>query len=165
MSGSEQKSAERHRLVLVTGMHRSGTSAVARALNLLGVDFGEELIGPAHDNPRGFWEDRRIVEIHDSLLHAIGRPWDDPRPLPEGWLDLKPAREALEALGALLTRMPWSAPVRGIKDPRMSRLLPLWERLLQSLKIEFVTLLCVRDPQAVAASMLARNKMPLPLAC
>ena len=53
--------------LLVLGMHRSGTSALTRVLNLLGVALGDDLMPPGPDNPLGFWE-------HQALAHAsVGR--------------------------------------------------------------------------------------------
>ena len=44
-------------LILVTGHHRSGTSATAGSLQALGVELGDKLMPPARDNPKGFFED------------------------------------------------------------------------------------------------------------
>ena len=52
------------RTICILGMHRSGTSTVARAVNLLGVSLGEDakMMPPSPDNPEGYWEH---VEIND----------------------------------------------------------------------------------------------------
>jgi hypothetical protein len=79
--------ARQRTCVIVAGMYRSGTSATARVVNLLGADITKELV-PASigNNDRGFWEPIRIVKIHDRLLDALGSSCDDPLPLPERWL-------------------------------------------------------------------------------
>ena len=74
------------RAILVLGMHRSGTSAVTGALRLCGVELGTELMQPGSDNPKGFWEHAGVVAIHERLLAALERSWNDPRPLPADWL-------------------------------------------------------------------------------
>ena len=71
------------RLVLVLGMHRSGTSALARGLRVLGIALGDDLL-PAHPcNPKGFFEDaglyafprmRRCCTLWPPVLRAW-RPW------------------------------------------------------------------------------------------
>jgi O-antigen biosynthesis protein len=67
-------------------MHRSGTSALTRVLNLLGVDLGEHLMpAAAGNNDMGFWEHAEIVGLHDQVLAALDRRWSDPRPLPANW--------------------------------------------------------------------------------
>ena len=88
MSGSKKnrKSAGPQRAILVLGMHRSGTSAVTGALRLCGVELGTELMQPGSDNPKGFWEHAGVVAIHERLLAALERSWNDPRPLPADWL-------------------------------------------------------------------------------
>src|SRR5712671_3764877 len=92
MSNDEETSAilqVRPRLcVIVAGMHRSGTSAVSRVVNLLGADIASDLM-PAipGNNDRGFWESLQVMGVHDRLLGALGLAWDDPSPLPAGWLE------------------------------------------------------------------------------
>ena len=48
-------------VVVVLGMHRSGTSALTKALELFGIDLGTDLLPPQDDNPKGFFEDRGLV--------------------------------------------------------------------------------------------------------
>ena len=73
--------------VFVLGMHRSGTSAVARAVSLLGFSLGDQadLIPPGPDNPRGFWESKSLVVLNDELLSALGGSWDAPPSPSPGW--------------------------------------------------------------------------------
>ena len=54
--------------IIVLGMHRSGTSALARVLNLLGVDLGTNLLPAAEDNETGFWEHRDLVLVNEEVL-------------------------------------------------------------------------------------------------
>jgi hypothetical protein len=42
--------------LLVFGMHRSGTSALTRVLNLRGAALSRQMVAPKSDNPRGYWE-------------------------------------------------------------------------------------------------------------
>src|SRR5210317_53351 len=67
----------RKKLVVVLGMHRSGTSVAARALKVLGVDLGDHLIPPIkNNNDRGFWEDIDINNFNNELLDKMGSNWD-----------------------------------------------------------------------------------------
>ena len=75
------KPLKRH-IVLIAGMHRSGTSALTRLINLFGAGLASDLLPAKSDNVKGFWESRRIVDIHDAFLHAVGSAWDDVAPLP-----------------------------------------------------------------------------------
>jgi hypothetical protein len=57
------------KLIVVLGMHRSGTSTVTKSLELMGVGLGANLHPAGFDNPKGFWEDRERIEINDKLLN------------------------------------------------------------------------------------------------
>ena len=70
-----------NKLVIVLGMHRSGTSAVTRALTVLGVDLGSYLIESQEDNPKGFWEDSEMLSFNERLMRAVGMEWDCLRPI------------------------------------------------------------------------------------
>ena len=146
--------------ILVLGMHRSGTSALTRVLNLLGVALGDDLMPPGEDNPAGFWEHQGVVDIHQHLLAALGRSWDDPRPLPDGWLQTEAASRAQRELSSLLQREFGSAPLWAVKDPRLCRLLPLWRPVLASLGIQPKVLLVSRHPAEVAGSLQRRDGLP-----
>ena len=60
--------------VYVLGMHRSGTSATARLIHLLGVPINvpEDWLEPAPDNPKGYWESAALVDFNDELMAALG---------------------------------------------------------------------------------------------
>jgi hypothetical protein len=62
--------------ILVLGMHRSGTSMVARLLNMMGTYFAPEGVEmPAHpENPKGFWE-RQDVLLCIRLLRSANCEW------------------------------------------------------------------------------------------
>ena len=72
-------------VVMVTGMHRSGTSAVARMLSLLGIALPRRLMRPWVDNKTGFWEPEQIVAIHKELLASAGSRRDDVTQCPQAW--------------------------------------------------------------------------------
>jgi hypothetical protein len=145
--------------ILVLGMHRSGTSALTRVLNLLGAELGQDLLAPAADNRLGFWEDHKIVDIHDALLSGLGRSWDDLRELPVGWLDSTAAASAREALLDHLRKEFDGKPLWTVKDPRMCRLMPLWRQVLGDLGIRMCAVLAVRHPCEVIGSLVARSGM------
>ena len=57
--------------LIIAGMHRSGTSALSRVINLLGADLPPDLMNPAEDNKSGFWESIKLSKIHDKLLDSL----------------------------------------------------------------------------------------------
>ena len=141
----------------VLGMHRSGTSALAGALHLLGVPLGEPLVPPGRDNERGFWELAEVVEVHEDLLASFGASHLDLTKLPEGWLASEAAREARGRLLEILRRNFENVPLWAVKDPRLSIFLPLWDEVLRELGIESRFVLMQRSPCEVARSLATRN--------
>jgi GT2 family glycosyltransferase len=136
--------------VAVAGMHRSGTSMIAKALHLAGLFLGEEadLIDPTPDNPDGYWENARFVDVNDEILAALGGGWDSPPAVPRRFEEdprLRGLRQRAKKLGdEFRTKEPW-----GWKDPRNSLTVPLWLQLFPELKV----VVCLRNPLAVALSL------------
>jgi GT2 family glycosyltransferase len=139
-------------LCAIVGMHRSGTSLISRGVNLLGYSLGDEsdLISPGPDNPRGFWESRRIVSFNDTLLLTLGGSWDAPPDFEPGW-EYRDELPDGRALDTLLGEVFSDAAARAWKDPRGSLLLPYWQPRLSH------TIVVVRHPREVAASLARRN--------
>ena len=144
--------------LIVVGMHRSGTSVLARMLNLMGAYFGTEGVstGANRENPKGFWERRDVRNINDAVLHSVGCDWDrvsrfDVSSLPKAVVD----RFQVEASRVILdmdAHRPWL-----IKEPRLCLLLSLWRPLLEVP----VCIHIVRHPVEVAASLRTRNGIPI----
>lgn len=153
-------------IVIVTGMHRSGTSLTAETLHKAGLPMGAQFLPGDSYNPRGYFEDVEIVRLHDRLLDSFGRPWgaaDHMRPLPEGWLDSTAAGEVADELAAYLADQMTRHATTGawaLKDPRASLFLPLWERVAERLGAGLKMVLCLRNAAAVAASLKRRDSMP-----
>ena len=143
--------------VLIVGMHRSGTSALAGLVGKLGVPLGERLLAAGSDNPKGYWEHEDVVALHERLLSRLGSRWDDVRALPDGWGESEAAQEASSAIGEVISRDFSGNVLWAIKDPRLCRVLPLWVEVLQQHQIRPVVLFMVRNPREVAASIEARN--------
>jgi hypothetical protein len=150
-------------VVVVLGMHRSGTSLLARLLGLAGVGLGKDasLAPAAEDNPRGFWEHTQLREVNDALLQLFGGSWPNPPSLPANWLQ-DPRVEPLRARAReILAQDFQDLPVWGFKDPRTSLLADFWRDLLPG---RVAWIVAVRNPLEVAASLKRRNGMPAVLA-
>ena len=144
-------------VLLVLGMHRSGTSALTGVLQALGVELGEELLAPTLDNPKGYFENAEVVETQEALLAALGRRWQDPRPLPADWRQRPVSDDAHVALTALVEVMLRQSPVAAVKDPRISRLVPLWRDVARGAGAALGAALVVRHPDEVAGSLHKRD--------
>ena len=57
-------------IIIITGMHRSGTSLVAGILRTAGLHIGDKLLGPDDFNPRGFFEDKDFVNLQENILES-----------------------------------------------------------------------------------------------
>lgn len=140
--------------LFVLGMHRSGTSAVTRLLNMAGAYFGPEGISNGADvgNPKGHWERRDVRAACDAVLHDSGFDW---------WkvasysLDAIPPEHVERFVTSMRTTLldldahrPWV-----VKEPRLCLLFPL---LRATLEVP-VCIHVVREPLEVAASLQERN--------
>jgi glycosyltransferase involved in cell wall biosynthesis/GT2 family glycosyltransferase len=143
--------------LLILGMHRSGTSALAGALSLAGVDLGTRLVPPAADNPKGFFEHEQVWRIHHELLIALGSSWHDVRALPVDWEHGEQATAAAQRLRTELEQDFAGVALWGVKDPRLSRCFALWPGVLASLGAIPRVVLALRDPFEVAASLQKRD--------
>ncbi len=142
-------------IVAVAGMHRSGTSALARALVLLGLSPGDpaRLMPATEDNPGGYWENLRVAQLHDELLGVLGGWWSAPPVLATGW-EQDPALSPFWTWAAQLVQDHLEPFGRCLlKDPRLCFLLPLW-RVLAPVQPVVAGL---RHPDAVAASLATRD--------
>ena len=149
------------RVVVLLGMHRSGTSPITRGLKALGVELGDDLLPAAPENPTGFWEDAALYGLNERLLASIGRVWHSVAPIRSEIWNL-PEMQAfkLEAVETVRTRF-GNLPLWGFKDPRTARLLPFWQDLFKHLGIAESYVLIIRNPISVARSLKVRNQFAL----
>jgi hypothetical protein len=149
------------RAIAVIGMHRSGTSAVARGLKALSVYLGSNFLDAQPENPTGYWEDKGIVELNERVLKALRLTWDGVAPIARrsfgGWRMWRLRREARR----YLRRSFIEEPLWGFKDPRTLRLLPFWLRVLHESDVNDAYVLVIRNPSSVAASLFKRQGMQL----
>lgn len=147
------------RAIFILGMHRSGTSAMARVVNLLGAELGSHLMAAADDNQKGFFEHEDIVIIHERLLTELGMSWHDGVPLPDGWIDSDAALKAKTDIAKIIDRDFTNSELWAVKDPRQCRLMPLWIPLLEERNIQPHFIVAYRQPLEVAASLAKRDNM------
>lgn len=139
-------------LVIISGMHRSGTSMFAQLLKEAGFYLGEELLPSSPHNPDGYFEDTRIVRFHEEILSlndtnlyltTVPPSWDVPQRF------VNRARELLEDFEV--------RKLAAWKDPRASLFLPFWKKLIP--EAHFVFLL--RPPAHVVDSLYRRGDSSL----
>jgi len=149
--------------VCVIGMHRSGTSLLARLLNLAGVELGSSgrLAPAAEDNQRGFWEHLPLRGVNEDLLQAFGGSWMDPPTLPDDWLRDPRVGPIRARAREILARDFAGASVSGFKDPRTSLVTDFWRELLPG---RIVWIVAIRNPLEVCDSLKRRDGLPSVLA-
>jgi len=149
--------------IVILGMHRSATSLLARSLHgecYAGSD--KWFIPPAPDNPKGFFEDRRIVLFNDVLLHACGSSWDNPKEIDIEYLKKCKLDNGLTTVGFaknILNDLYREANQKTlvVKDPRMCLLIDFWWPLLENSQI----VCSFRDSMEIAKSLNKREGMSI----
>jgi O-antigen biosynthesis protein len=143
--------------VLVLGMHRAGTSLVTCGIKALGIYMGDDFVDPQFDNPRGYWEDRNVVDLNQRVLSAFGLKWERPDLLTDAqWQEPEIEAMRLEAIEHIRANFS-SHPLWGFKDPRTIRLLPFWWSVLERLGVQDSYVVVIRNPLSVAESLIARQ--------
>ena len=114
----------------------------------------------------GFGNLAAVTAIHDDLLNAVGSEGDpfDPVALPPGWQKTKQAQRAKFRLIDQVNRKFSGSSLFVVKDPRISRVLPLWMDVLQALGIDVIVVIPIRNPLEVAASLAQRDAVSTPKA-
>jgi hypothetical protein len=145
--------------ILITGMHRSGTSALARVFNLLGCDLPSTLMPAGEGNEPGHWESLAIAKFNDEALASAGLSWADWLPFGSDWSASPSADQFRERAVSLLEQEFAGSRLFVLKDPRICRLLPFWLSVLEAGGYDPAIVIPTRNPLEVAASLAARDGM------
>lgn len=141
--------------VFVLGMHRSGTSAVTRLINLMGLAAprAEDLVPASAKNPTGYWESMSLVAFTTRVLAAVGSDMRCPVRLEPGWErdsrldDLR--TQAVAAVHRTFSSAPWVW-----KDPRNCLAYAFWR---ETLEVDHVAVLVHRNPLEITASTIRQR--------
>jgi len=137
-------------------MHRSGTSFLARSLNLVGIYLGDldSLIShewsSAVDNLRGHWENKKLMKLGDVTLAYNNGSWDS---IPENIIINEDIGKEISECIEDLAKHPSLA--YGYKDPRILLCLDSWAKYLPK---DFIVVGIFRNPLKVAESLKTRNQ-------
>lgn len=138
--------------VIITGMHRSGTSMLAGLLQICGLDLGSNFatLGKAkrEGNEKGLFEDLDFKWINKTLLRRNGGGSFDP---PKN-IEIDPyIHNIIEDFLSV-----WNKPHPvGWKDPRACLTLHIWKKFIpmEDLRVVVIT----RPVEEIAASLKMRN--------
>jgi hypothetical protein len=150
-------------IIIVLGMHRSGTSSFAGVLHLNNISMGTYKNfwpRPLAQNPKGFYENYNFRKINDKLLNEIGYDVKSYNPTIPSLILSEKKRKEMENLILKSNRDfgKW-----GWKDPRTCLTINLWMNIIKKnglekdVKIVFVS----RNPLSVARSLKKRNDLPI----
>lgn len=145
-------------MMIVIGMHRSGTSATTGALQCLGVNLGGKLYS-GHDevNAKGYFENSAVADTNDEILARIGSSWDDVLSKEPDWWNRGDLAQFTTRLTKSLRNDFSGRGLWAIKDPRVCRMLPYWLPLLGSLGVRPHFLFVIRPADEVHASLKKRD--------
>ena len=144
--------------IIVLGMHRAGTSAVTRLINMMGAYLGPEdqLLPATPDNPKGYWEHVEVQQLNEFILKKLDANWRLVSKVDLNKIDQNILYDFNKKASKIILEMdnhtPWV-----IKDPRLCLLFPLWLPLLKAPICIHVS----RHPIAVAQSLEKRDGIPL----
>lgn len=146
------------RLIVVLGMHRSGTSAITRGLQVLGVGLGDRLIPPIEgNNAKGFFEDIDLNAFNSEMLQAIDSDWHYVSPIDASDVDALRKKGYFIRAVELICLKVGDAPIFGFKDPRVAKLLPFWKEVFEHCQFDVGYVLALRHPLSVVKSLAKRD--------
>lgn len=147
------------KIVVVLGMHRSGTSVVARSLRVMGVELGNRLL-PAMGgvNEKGFWEDSDLVALNNEILREINGDWHHLTQFDVQCMAiLREKGYFSRAIDLLNHKIGDQSRIFGFKDPRIAKLLPFWDEVFSHCHLDVRYILAIRHPLSVVRSLAKRD--------
>jgi len=138
-------------VVMILGMHRSGTSSLTGSLQQSGLYLGDVYT----ENPfnrKGNRENDRIMRLNDAVLAFSSSDWRTP-PVTVKWNEshLQERDDIIREFNANSEKL-W-----GFKDPRVLFTFPFWKGGLTNIQLVGT----VRHPVSVAQSLQFRNQIPI----
>ena len=142
--------------VVIIGMHRSGTSALAGMLDVIGVFPGKNLLEASTSNKKGYFENSKVYELNKEILESVHSSWDD---YSFDFSQIKKSKKSkfIKKAKIIIENDYKFFETFLIKDPRVSILFPIWEKALEELNIIIKPIFIVRNPIEVALSLGRRN--------
>jgi hypothetical protein len=146
------------KVIVVLGMHRSGTSVITRGLQVLGVELGDNLMPPYEgNNASGFWEDVDINALNIEMLHSLNSDWHFLTPIQPADVDTLSRNGYLQRAVELLQKKTATAKVFGFKDPRIAKLLSFWKKVFTDGQMSVDYVVVIRHPLSVRDSLAKRD--------
>jgi hypothetical protein len=137
-------------VLVVAGMHRSGTSVVTHWLHACGLQVGEDLLAGASGNVEGHFEDIEFLKLHEDILLTHGADFAglhaERAVVAPSVYDKAKMRAIIGVKNARFRQWGW-------KEPRTCLFLDTYAELLPQAKYFVVQ----RDYEAVIGSLIQRD--------
>jgi hypothetical protein len=141
-------------IYVVLGMARSGTSAITKGLEALGIHLGNNLMpAEAQFNPKGVYEDIDVAyKINRAVAYSLGYTWDSLHLMDHLCLN-NPKLDSLKADAKKLLHLRFVDTNHwAFKDPRTCKILSFWQDVFEAEELEEHYVIAVRHPLASAYS-------------
>jgi len=145
-------STSRQRAIVVLGAGRSGTSAITRAVQAIGVELGDTLRPGGGKNPTGFFEDQDLLALNKRLKRLLDIRGDSVRLIDDAEWHAPVVRRLQDEAVQLIRDRFGRYPVWGYKYARTLRLLPFWLGVYAQLNLDVGYVVALRNPISVARS-------------
>lgn len=147
-------SSQRKSIFVVLGMARSGTSTIAKGLQALGIDLGDDhTSADSKWHAKGFWEDRDIgYKINRSVLRALNDPGISEIFSNHWYQDNRSLQDLKNTAIQLLQQRMEGTTYWGFKDPNTAKILPFWQSVFNILDLKDYYVIGVRNPLSSAHS-------------
>lgn len=140
-------------IYVVLGLPRSGTSAITRALQALGISLAGNLLPARNINPKGFWEDIDIAYgINRTATHINGNKIITAERLAENSPIGSRLRELQVTAEKLLYQRMGDSSQWGFKDLRTGEMLPFWQSVFAKSNLKDNYIFALRHPLSRAHS-------------
>jgi hypothetical protein len=142
---------EKSKLFLVLCLHRSGSSATAGVMHLLGIHMGDTLLQATKHNQKGHYENVEFVQLNQEILKSVNSTWNKPpsqEKIAETKLSVAKIRTFIEKN---------MKPIWGLKDPRTLLTFELWKPYLE--EVTDITYVFVHRPfESSVRSLASRDR-------
>lgn len=146
-------------VIIVLGMHRSGTSAITGLLQQLDIYLGSNTFAPQEDNVKGFFENIKVLNLNIKILGENFSSYEDT----EYTLNIAKEKHSVYVQEAkqIIEEEFSKNTLFAIKDPRLCITFPVWEEAFKYFNIKIKILLPYRNPFEIAQSLKTRNNFSI----
>jgi len=142
--------------LLITGMHCGGNATLASIMHYLGADL-PRTTGTTCNAPNDAHADNSeqlaFVALNDEILASAGTAWKSPDPVNPDWY-ASPRVDGFKARAVALLESEFEdSPFFVLSDPRIGRLLPFWQAVLEECRVKTAIVAVYREPEELVRDL------------